>query len=49
MSKKPENITKDSALKTALATLADHQGCIIPPHLNNAVIREIEAALKLQR
>lgn len=47
MPKKPEQLTKDGALLTALATLEDHQGCIIPPHLNAAVAREIRIALKL--
>lgn len=48
MPKKQQPITKDEALRMALATLADHQGCIIPPHLNAVVRREIQNALNVK-
>jgi hypothetical protein len=33
------------ALSTTLANLEDHQGCIIPPHLNDEMRRTIQLAL----
>ena len=33
------------ALKSAKANILDHQGCIMPPHLMDAVVREIDEAL----
>ncbi|MDB5612121.1 MAG: hypothetical protein JWP25_9021 [Bradyrhizobium sp.] len=35
-----------TALETAKANILDHQGCIMPSHLMDAVVREIDSALR---